>query len=186
MNNIKYLLGLVVILCLLSMNSFNYVRDTKMSTKSKDIIGSYMKSNDKKIFDDSIAMIEIPKISLKKYLYSIDSNKNNIDINLEIMKESDMPDVKKGNLIIGGHSGNSKVSYFNNLYKLEIGDIVNIYYEDYVYTYILVDTYIDDKDGRITINRNYNTEVLTLFTCKNNDKNNYLVLIFEQRIVDDN
>ena len=57
--------------------------------------------------EEYVAVIEILKINLKKGLYSKDSKKNNVN-NIEILKESDMPDIKNGNFILAGHSGTSR------------------------------------------------------------------------------
>ena len=35
-----------------------------------------------------------------------------ISKNIQILKESDMPNVTNGNLLLAGHNGNSKVSFF--------------------------------------------------------------------------
>ena len=67
--------------------------------------------------------------------YSIDSNKNNVDKNIMVISSSDMPDVNLGNLILASHSGNSNISYFKNLDKLEIGDIASVYYLKNKYDY---------------------------------------------------
>ena len=47
-----------------------------------------------------IAVIKIPKIGLEKGLASKGSYWNNVNRNIEILSESDMPDVEKGNVIL--------------------------------------------------------------------------------------
>lgn len=74
-------------------------------------------------------VIEIPKMNLKKGLYDINSKYNNVDYNIQIIKESDMPNKENGNLILAGHNGNSNISYFDNLNTLSNGDSVFIFYE---------------------------------------------------------
>ena len=56
---------------------------------------------------DYIAVLEIPKISLKRGLFSINDKNNNVDKNVEILQNSDMPNVTNGTLALAGHSGNS-------------------------------------------------------------------------------
>ena len=68
--------------------------------------------------EDYFMILEIPKIKLKRGLYGVNSYLNNVNSNLEILSSSNMPDTQNSNLIIAGHSGNSDVSYFKNLYKL--------------------------------------------------------------------
>ena len=90
-----------------------------------------------------------------------------------------MPDVKNGNLILAAHRGNSSVSFFDKLYKLEIGDEANITYNNKVYKYKLVNTYLEEKDGSIAIYRDENKNTLTLITCTKKDKKTQTVFIFE-------
>ena len=88
-----------------------------------------------------IAVIKIPKIGLEKGLASKGSYWNNVNRNIEILSESDMPDVEKGNVILAGHSGNSGVSYFRKLNKLQNDDIVSIVYNGKEYKYKMVNSY---------------------------------------------
>lgn len=127
--------------------------------------------------EEYVAVIEIPKINLKKGLYSKDSKKNNVN-NIEILKESDMPDIKNGNFILAGHSGTSRISYFKNLHKLETNDKVYIYYNGLKLEYRLVKRYEIEKTGIANISRNGKKTTLTLITCKDNS-NKQLVFIFE-------
>ena len=113
-----------------------------------------------------VAVIEIPKISLKKGLVDKNDRLNDVDRNIEILKESDMPTTKNGNFILASHSGNSSISYFKNLYKLNINDIVYVYYNNKTYTYKVVNKYEIEKTGKAIIKRNKNTKSLTLITCK--------------------
>jgi sortase A len=122
-------------------------------------------------------VIEIPKISLKKGIYGLNSKYNSVKYGIQVMSESNMPDIENGNLILASHRGNSSVSYFNNIYKLETGDKIYIYYNGVKYTYEFVNTYDEDKDGIITIHREYDKTVLTLITCKKNTNDKQIVLI---------
>ena len=65
---------------------------------------------------DYIAVLEIPKINLKRGL-SQDKYYNNVNRNVEILKGSTMPNISKGNFILAGHSGSGRVAYFRNLNK---------------------------------------------------------------------
>ena len=97
--------------------------------------------------DDYIGILEIEKINFKRGFYSIDSKLNNVNKNIEVIKESNMPNVINGNLIIAGHSGNASISYFRNIHKLEKGDIAKIYYLNKTYTYSLMNRYEIEKNG---------------------------------------
>ena len=125
--------------------------------------------------NDELMTLEIPKISFKGTIYKKESKKNNIDQNIIIMNESDMPDKDGGILIIGGHSGYGKYAYFKDLNQLQIDDIVYIYYNNQRYEYKVVEYHLDSKDGSISINNINKKNKLFLYTCNPNDKNNYLV-----------
>ena len=128
--------------------------------------------------DSYIGIIEIPKIGLKKGFYSIKSNKNNVDINIEVLKESTMPDVLNGNLILASHSGNSRISYFRRLSEIRIDDYASIYFHGKKYSYKLVNRYDIPKTGKAIISRNGFKSTLTLITCKQKF-NEQTIFIFE-------
>ena len=112
-----------------------------------------------------IGFLDIPAIKLSKGFLDRNSKYNNVDRNILVLKESDYPDVEKGNLIIAGHSGTGPKAFFKYLYKLKIGDIAKVTYKGYIYTYKIVNIEQQPKTGTITINRNYEKRTLTLITC---------------------
>ncbi len=125
---------------------------------------------------DYIAVLEIPKINLKRGLVDIDSIYNSIDFNIQILKESIMPNIDNSNLILVAHSGNSNVSFFKDLDKLEILDNVYLYYNNTVYQYEIYDKYEIEKIGSLKLNKNINSKIITLITCKDST-NKQLVYI---------
>lgn len=125
-----------------------------------------------------IAVLKIPKIDLERGLVDVNSKYNNVNYNIEILKESSMPDVENGNLILASHSGNSKISYFKNLNKLVLNDEIIIVYKGKNYNYKVKNIYEIDKNGKATIIRNKDINTLTLITCKRNS-NKQIVIISE-------
>ena len=89
-----------------------------------------------------------------------------------------MPDVEKGNVILAGHSGNSSISYFRKLHKLQNDDMVSIVYNNKEYKYKMVNSYEIEKTGYAHIVRNAEKSTLTLITCKSNS-NKQIVIICE-------
>ena len=128
--------------------------------------------------DNYILVLDIPKLNLMRGIYDKNSTENDVNRNVKILKESDMPDKINGNLILVAHSGTSSVSYFKNLHKLSTNDIAYIHYMGKVYTYKLVNTYDIEKTGEATIIRNSSKNTLTLITCRRNT-NKQTVFIFE-------
>ena len=123
-----------------------------------------------------IAVIKIPKIGLEKGLASKGSYWNNVNRNIEILSESDMPDVDKGNVILASHSGNSSISYFRKLNKLQNDDIVSIVYNGKEYKYKMVNSYEIEKNGYAHIVRNAEKSTLTLITCKHNTDKQIVII----------
>ena len=123
-----------------------------------------------------IAILKIPKIKLERGLVDPKSYLNNINYNIEILKESSMPDEVNGNVILAAHSGNARISYFRNLDKLNIGDEISIDYKSNIYKYRVSDIYLIDKNGTAEIIRNINKSTLTLITCKHNTKKQIVVI----------
>ena len=126
-----------------------------------------------------IAVLEIPKIDLKRGIYAKNSKLNNVNKNVYLLKESDMPDEEKGNFILAGHSGTAYFSYFKKLPKLSIGDNAYVYYGGARYEYRLVNSYEINKNGKANIIRNGEKTVMTLITCKHGTEKQ-LVYIFER------
>ena len=126
--------------------------------------------------DTPIMNIKIDKRKINNPIYEKGSINNNIDKNVIILDESDYPDKQNGTVLIGAHSGTAKESYFKNLNKLVIGDVIKLIYRDKLYTYKVDKISKDNKDGKISINYKNKKNRLVLFTCYPKDKNNYLIV----------
>lgn len=126
-----------------------------------------------------IGVLEIPKINIRRGFLNIKDKENNVNKNLQVIKGSDMPNVKNGNLIIAAHSGNSYISYFKNLYKLSNDDIAYVYFNNIKYTYKVAGKYDVEKTGKVVIHRDNKKNTLTLITCSQTDKTKQIVYILE-------
>ena len=159
---------------LIKVNNENYEVNSYFNNYNEEV--GYINNNKNK--EEYLGILEIKKIKLRKGFYKLNSNLNNVDKNITIVSSSDMPDVNKGNLILASHSGNSSVSYFRYLDKLDMEDIASIYYLGKKYDYKLINYYDVDKNGSVQIIKNNDINTLTLITCKKNtDKQT--VFIFE-------
>ena len=127
-----------------------------------------------------IGKLEIPKIGFSRGFVDKNSKDNNVDKNITVIKESSMPDVKGGNLIIAGHSGTGPLAFFNELYNLTKNDRVYVHYNNTKYIYKIVNIYKQKKIGKIKIYRSKSKTTLTLVTCTNNNKNTQTIYIAEQ------
>ena len=195
--NAKVTLGILLLFLGIGCLSFTYFKTIKSNIFNEknlkyfeevDIAETIEEVVDETVPEDTttpvinynyIGYLEIPKINLKRGFVSLNSKYNSISYNVMLIKGSSMPDVKNGNLILAAHRGNSSVSFFDKLYKLNLGDEANVTYNDKVYTYKLVNTYLEAKDGTIAIYRDENKTTLTLITCTRGDKKTQTVFIFE-------
>lgn len=125
---------------------------------------------------DYVAVIKIPKIGLEKGLCKKGSYCNNVNQNIQILKESSYPDVANGNFILAGHSGNGRTAYFKNVYKLDKDDEISIIYGGFEYKYKIVNIYDVEKTGTASIVRNREKTTLTLVTCRHNTNKQIIVI----------
>ena len=121
--------------------------------------------------EESIGKIQIPKINLQRPLYDINSPKNNIEENVTILKESQIPDI----FFIAAHSGTGEIAFFQRLDELQIKDEVVIEYQGTYYLYQVKNIYEQPKDGYIRGIRE-NKRQLVLTTCCPNKNNCQLVI----------
>ena len=115
-------------------------------------------------------VLEIPKIWLKRGFYNVGSKYNNIQYNVTMVNGSTMPGSGPGNLMLMAHSGDSYISYFAYLYRLDVGDDCYITYNGISYHYQIVRIYEVEKLGMMVLSYDPNKMTLALVTCtKDND-----------------
>lgn len=142
----------------------------------QDIVIEQSEKEKETININYIGILRIDKINLEKGLVDKTSPFNNVDRNIQMLKESNMPDEDKGNVILAGHSGSGRTAYFKNLYKLEKGDSISIFYKGYDYKYKIVNIYDIDKTGTAHIIRNANINTLTLITCRDKTEKQIIII----------
>ena len=185
--NIKLLSIIFIVALFLSYHIYNYCVDELNKEKVEEYIVTYddfdnyqentvTKINYIEEQDNYLGILLIPKLNFKKGFYSIDSKKNNVNQNIAVLNESEMPDVSGSSLIIAAHNGSSYLAYFKDLDKLKINDEVDILYKNKRYQYTIFDIYELEKNGKISFTKNVNENYLVLTTCSKN-KNKQLVVI---------
>ena len=159
--------------------SYKYLNLYLIQDKEERSVKYYLNKVTDKIIDNNIdediteekdlinyiAVVEIPKIKLVRGLVDKNDSLNNVDYNIQILKESTMPNVDYSNLYLAAHSGSSSVSYFKYLDRLIYNDEVYIYYQNIKYIYKVVKLYEIDKKGYAEIQRRGGTKHLILVTC---------------------
>ncbi len=188
-----YIIGSLIFLCGAGLIFYDYYSEQKINIQEQEAIEEFYE--DERITDsieepqkieeveeqtkvNYIAILKIPKIKLERGLVEPSSYLNNVKYNLQWIDGSSMPDQVNGNVIIAGHSGSARVSYFRKLDQLVIGDSVSIDYKNKTYNYKVVDIYDIEKTGTAEIIKNKNTTTLTLITCRHNT-NKQIVIICE-------
>ena len=178
---LESLLIIIGIFLLIIKLSFDFKNKSQYNRKTENNISDYSSHNTVEKegqSEDYIGYLKIPKINLEKGLVDKNSRLNYVDLNIQIIKESDMPDVDGSNLILAAHSGNSRVSYFKDLNKITYDDVVYIEYNNKLYTYKVSNYYTVEKTGGVDIVRNLSKTTLTLITCVENT-NRQMVVICE-------
>ena len=153
--------------------------ETATEEQAEENIEENKEENISDTYEEYLGIVDIPKINIYKGFYNKTSSLNNVKFNLYVLPESNYPDVDKGNLIIAGHSGNYNNSYFANLYKLALDDLVTIHYNNSKYIYKIVNIYNERKIGTVRIFRDKEKTTLTLITCTKDDKEHQTIYIAE-------
>lgn len=203
-NNTRFTVTIATILIFIgiSLLSYNFINERREQAYSIMNLSLSSEANETKIIEETeiieqkveeeqeetnvdsnyeyyIGTIKINKIGLTKGFYDKNSKLNDLRWNIKVLKESNYPNKENSNLIIAGHSGNYSNSYFKDLYKLEIGDVAIVEYDDIEYTYKIKNIYTDEKDGDVEIRKIANKSCLTLITCTKDNDNLQTIYIFE-------
>ena len=180
---IQYRLGIILVsLAIITLLS-NSIINTLNKYYEKILVTNYFNTQVKEINleenkDDYIGILKIPKIKLEKGFYDIESSKNNVNQNIEILSSSTMPNEENSLLAIAGHSGNSNRAFFTDLNLLTLNDEIFIYYNNSRYTYKVKDIYNTSRNGIIDIYKE-DGNYLVLTTCNENNKKKQMIIIAE-------
>ena len=171
------IIGSLFFLIGISLISYDYLSNKKQDYEEEQALSNFYEVEEQEepvvkkevkeqVKINYIAVLKIPKINLERGLVDPSSYLNNVDYNLEFIKGTSMPDEEKGNVIIAGHSGTARISYFRNLDKLVLDDKIELLYKNITYLYRVVDIYDIEKTGKARIIRNTDKNTITLITCR--------------------
>lgn len=165
----KILIILVMIVIFLSSASIIKISDEK--TLNKIITNFKIIHKD----DNIIGSIEIKKINLNENLYKLESEENNVDKHVTILKESIFPENDNSIIFIAAHSGTGEIAYFKNLDKIQQNDIINLKLNNKKYEYIVKNMWEEPKNGYININKEENKQLI-LTTCSPTNSKKQLIV----------
>ena len=173
MKNIFKIIVILIFFCIVCIIIYN---NEKLDTYKvdKNLIVNYIEKQQVEL-DDNIGTLKIDKINLNNNLYDINSEKNDVDKNVTILKGSIDPTNDNSIMFIAAHSGYGDKAYFRNLDKLVINDEITLEYNNMKYKYIVIDKWEEKKDGDIEVNKTKEKQ-LVLTTCSTKDKNKQLVI----------
>lgn len=195
MNRIIIILGIIILITGVSMLSYSFYQDNKYKNEDKELLNEFFENyeeekgleqidiKEKFISQENFkrydGVIEIPKISLKTGIVKSDNDYSTMNRYVSIHPKSDMPDYENGNLILFAHNGNSRVSYFKNIYKLNKDDKIFIYYNNQKYTYKVINKYDVYMMDNIPLNRIEDKNIVTLITCKKGNRDYRTIIVGE-------
>ena len=114
--------------------------------------------------------IYIEKINLDENFLSYKDS--NVDEGIIYLKESNF---NNDFYILAAHSGNSSISYFKNIHKLDKNDEIILKINDRKIKFIVEDKYYVKKNGRIVLKKN-TKNTLYLTTCDKYNNNRQLIV----------
>ena len=116
-------------------------------------------------YENYIAVLEIPKINLKRGIYDKSSNLNNVNKNITILKDSIMPSGDNAShIFLASHSGYGYTAFLKNINKLNVDDSIFFYYQNIKYIYKVSSIYEIEKTGSMSVSFTDGSD-LTLITC---------------------
>lgn len=177
---IKKTLLLSLILCLYCIVCHNiYEKNISTSKKVLDSktpsVINQQNATKEEVQENKIGSLKIEKLNLYEPLYEKDSIHNNVEENITILNNSIMPDKEDSIIFLAAHSGIGKIAYFKNLNKLEIGDTIQLDYNNTSYIYEVTNIWKESKDGYIHVSKN-KVKQLILTTCSPTEDDKQLVV----------
>lgn len=158
---------------------YHKVTDYQINNQKISYYNTQEDHNNLDLNNEYIGYLEIPKIALKRGFYDIKSPLNDVNKNIYYLKESYLND-HNSMIILAAHRGNSSVSFFDKLDRLDIGAKITLSIYNETYSYRLSDIYDELKDGDVNIYHNKSRHALILITC-NKYKKKYQTIYVSYR-----
>ncbi|MBO3304352.1 class D sortase [Clostridium perfringens] len=115
--------------------------------------------------DEVIAILKISSINLKAPVVNGEEN-----LNYVVAKYRNSPNFgENGNTILAAHN-NMKGSIFKNLYKVKIGDTVEVQKDNGVFKYKITQREIVEPNDSSLLSQDLSKKEITLITCTNRAK----------------
>lgn len=169
------LVSCFVIFFVLGIVNFFYLESYKKNVGNKINFRNYffeseISSFDSNVGDEFLLKLIIPSIDFEMGIYDIESEYNEVNLNVELLASSQLDN---NVFFFAGHSGRGENCYFNRVNELILGDIIFVKSKDKNLVYEVVKIYNIVKNGYMEVDK-YLEDVLFLITCS--DYNRQLVV----------
>lgn len=194
-NRFMQILGLILIFVSILICFLDYYKKYKVEKETKEVIETiFIEQQPTPPTEETIQediLVETPKeeeiILTNKYLGYIElinygvkrlivsgTDRDILDKGyVGILETSSSIDDEVGNLILAGHSVNNT---FGKLHYMKIGEQIKIVSHKNTYIYEIIEKHTINDDDMSFFYKVENKKILTLITCKNNDKQRLIVV----------
>ena len=136
----------------------------------KQTSNTYKNNNSATNNPGTIAILKISSINLKAPI--VDGEEN---LNYVVAKYKNSPNFgENGNTILAAHN-NMKGSIFRNLYKVKIGDTVEVQKDNEVFKYKITQREIVEPNDPNLLTQDLSKKEITLITCTNRAKQRLII-----------
>lgn len=149
--------------------SNNKIAEDNVEGENK-ILEGYKNNNSATNNLGAIAILKISSIDLEAPIVNGEDN-----LNYVVAKYRNSPNFgEKGNTILAGHN-NMDGSIFKNLYKVKVGDIVEVQYGNKIFKYKISQKEIVEPNDSSLLTQDLSKKEITLITCTNRAKQRLII-----------
>ena len=150
-------------------NNKNKIAKDNVEGENK-ILEGYKNNNSATNNIGTIAILKISSIDLKAPVVNGEDN-----LKYVVAKYINSPNFgEKGNTILAGHN-NMDGSIFKNLYKVKVGDIVEVQYGNNIFKYKITQREIVEPNDASLLTQDLSKKEITLITCTNRAKQRLII-----------
>ncbi|KEH98873.1 sortase [Clostridium botulinum C/D str. BKT12695] len=124
-------------------------------------------------YGNEIALIDIPSIDLQSVIVE-GMKKEQLRYYLCHFEDTAMPG-ENGNFSIAGHSSFIYNEILNNLYKVNVGDVIKLRTKKGEFNYFITKKFIVEPNEIEVLEQNENKKTMTIVTCSNRGKKRLIV-----------
>ena len=163
LKSILLLIGSIFIIIGITLKTKIYYHNYLINKQEIKAVTNYFNQQN----NEYIAIIEIPKINLKKGIKEND----NVDKGIMLLDKDKIID---NTFILAAHSGNCDICYFNQLDTIKKNDIIYFYYNHIKFTF---EIFKIERKRKSTFTLQDDKDTITLITCEKNNEDYQIIMI---------